>query len=259
MIVLILSAVYCSSSGTKSILFLQGDLVLEEDIPSQLVHEESEENLQDQDRPKNLMRTSDLVNPDQDSSDLCGGTRRRNNVTPLYQRVLSALIVEDESEEFAENSGGRNISFQYTRDNSPGDSYLPIDFEPGSTNGIDFNYESMLSFQSQKQSSLDGFSCNRSTTINGISGFHKNSYNDYSLQGSNGFMHSKTGMFPGLSGNNDEKAAIHSNALGIAAYDCQYEELDLEDKLLMELQSVGLYPETVVSSISQVFVHSLKL
>ncbi|KAI9387908.1 hypothetical protein POPTR_010G238400v4 [Populus trichocarpa] len=222
-----------------------GDLVLEEDIPSQLVHEESEENLQDQDRPKNLMRTSDLVNPDQDSSALCGGTRRRNNVTPLYQRVLSALIVEDESEEFAENSGGRNISFQYTRDNSPGDSYLPIDFEPGSTNGIDFNYESMLSFQSQKQSSLEGFSCNGSTTINGISGFHKNSYNDYSLQGSNGFMHSKTGMFPGLSENNDEKPAIHSNALGIAAYDCQYEELDLEDKLLMELQSVGLYPETV--------------
>ncbi|KAJ6900834.1 hypothetical protein NC652_026813 [Populus alba x Populus x berolinensis] len=222
-----------------------GDLVLEEDIPSQLVHEESEENLHNQDRPKNLARTSDLVNPDQDSSALCGGSRRRNNVTPLYQRVLSALIVEDESEEFAENSGGRNISFQYTRDNSPGDSYLPIDIEPGSTNGIDFNYESMLSFQSQKQSSLDGFSCNGSTTINGISGFHKNSYNDYSLQGSNGFMHSKTGMFPGLSENNDEKPAIHSNAFGIAAYDCQYEELNLEDKLLMELQSVGLYPETV--------------
>ncbi|KAG6758612.1 hypothetical protein POTOM_038971 [Populus tomentosa] len=222
-----------------------GDLVLEEDIPSQLVHEESEENLQDQDRPKNLVRTSDLVNPDQDSSALCGGSRRRNNVTPLYQRVLSALIVEDESEEFAENSGGRNISFQYNRDNSPGDSCLPIDFEPVSTNGIDFNYESMLSFQSQKQSSLDGFSCNGSTTINGISGFHKNSYNDYSLQRSNGFMHSKTGMFPGLSENNDEKPAIHSNAFGIAAYDCQFEELDLEDKLLMELQSVGLYPETV--------------
>ncbi|KAJ6901367.1 hypothetical protein NC651_019198 [Populus alba x Populus x berolinensis] len=33
-------------------------------------------------------------------------------------------------------------------------------------------------------------------------------------------------------------ACLHMN--------CQYEQLGLEDKLLMELQSVGLYPETVV-------------
>ncbi|KAJ6433033.1 hypothetical protein OIU84_020126, partial [Salix udensis] len=220
------------------------DLVLEEDIPSHLVHEESEENFQDQDQPKFLVRTSDLVNPDRDNIALCGGSRR-NNVTPLYQRVLSALIVEDESEEFAENSGGRNISFQYTRDNSPGDSCLPVDFELGSTNGIDFNYESMLSFQSQKQSSLEGFSCNGSTTINRTGDLKKKSYNDHLVQESNGFMHLKTGVLPGLSKNNDKKPSIHSNAFGISAYDCPYEELDLDDKLLMELQSVGLYPETV--------------
>ncbi|KAG5237874.1 spectrin beta chain, brain [Salix suchowensis] len=231
-------------SEDLSFLKQHDDLVLEEDIPSHLVHEESEENLQDQGQPKFLVRTSDLVNPDRDNIALCGGSRR-NNVTPLYQRVLSALIVEDESEEFAENSGGRNISFQYTRDNSPGDSCLPIDSELGSTNGIDFNYESKLSFQSQKQSSLDGFSCNGSTTINRTGDFHKKSYNDHLVQESNGFMHLKTGMFPGLSENNDKKPSIHSNAFGISAYDCPYEELDLEDKLLMELQSVGLYPETV--------------
>uniref|UniRef100_A0A6N2M3P1 Uncharacterized protein n=1 Tax=Salix viminalis TaxID=40686 RepID=A0A6N2M3P1_SALVM len=201
------------------------DLVLEEDIPTSPVHEESEENFQDQDQPKFLVRTSDLVNPDRDNIALCGGSRR-NNVTPLYQRVLSALIVEDESEEFAENSGGRNISFQYTRDNSPGDSCLPVDFELGSTNGIDFNYESI-------------------TTINTDRDLKKKSYNDHLVQESNGFMLLKTGVLPGLSKNNDKKPSIHSNAFGISAYDCPYEELDLDDKLLMELQSVGLYPETV--------------
>jgi len=235
---------------TKSAMFLQGDFVLEEDIPSQLIHEESERNLQDQDPPKKLVRTSDLVDPKQDNSAVCGGSRTRNKATPLYQRVLSALIVEDGSEEFAENSGGRNISFQCTGDSSPGDDdCLSVDFESGSTNGIDFDYESMLGFQHQKQSSVDGFSCNGNSTVNRIGGFHNNSYIDHLVQGGNGFMHSKTGMFPGSFENNDEKSTIHSNAISMSAYDCQYEQLGLEDKLLMELQSVGLYPETVVLSL----------
>ncbi|KAJ6901384.1 hypothetical protein NC651_019214 [Populus alba x Populus x berolinensis] len=229
-----------------------GDFVLEEDIPSQLIHEESERNLQDQDPPKKLVRTSDLVDPKQDNSAVCGGSRTRNKVTPLYQRVLSALIVEDGSEEFAENSGGRNISFQCTGDSSPGDDCLSVDFEPGSTNGIDFNYESMLGFQRQKQSSVDGFTCNGNSTVNRIGGFHNNSYNDHLVQGGNGFMHSKTGMFPGSFENNDEKSTIHSNAFSMSAYDCQYEQLGLEDKLLMELQSVGLYPETVMERIEAI-------
>eukprot|EP00258_Populus_trichocarpa_P046232 XP_024462251.1 uncharacterized protein LOC7490896 isoform X2 [Populus trichocarpa] len=232
-------------SGDSSYLKQQGDFVLEEDIPSQLIHEESERNLQDQDPPKKLVRTSDLVDPKQDNSAVCGGSRTRNKATPLYQRVLSALIVEDGSEKFAENSGGRNISFQCTGDSSPGDDCLSVDFEPGSTNGIDFNYESMLGFQHQKQSSVDGFSCNGNSTVNRIGGFHNNSYIDHLVQGGNGFMHSKTGMFPGSFENNDEKSTIHSNAISMSAYDCQYEQLGLEDKLLMELQSVGLYPETV--------------
>ncbi|KAJ6428770.1 hypothetical protein OIU84_020439 [Salix udensis] len=158
-----------------------GDSVLEEDIPSWRIHE-GEKNLQDKNPPKTLARISDLVDPDQDNSAVCGGSRTRNKATPLYQRVLSALIVEDGSEEFAENSGGRDISFQCTGDTSPG---------------------------------------------------------------GNGFMHSKTGMFPGIFENSDEKSAIHSNVFNMSAYDCHYEQLGLEEKLLMELQSVGLYPETV--------------
>ncbi|KAJ6727428.1 hypothetical protein OIU79_005334 [Salix purpurea] len=197
-----------------------GDSVLEEDIPSWLVHE-GEKNLQDQNPPKTLARISDLVDPDQDNSAKMG--------LKNLQR----------------NSGGRDISFQCTGDTSPGNDCLSMDFEPGNTNGIDFNYESMLGFQSQKQSSVDGFSCNGSSTTNRTGGFHNNSCNDHLVQGGNGFMHSKTGMFPGIFENSDEKSAIHSNVFNMSAYDCHYEQLGLEEKLLMELQSVGLYPETV--------------
>ncbi|KAG5239546.1 Luminal-binding protein [Salix suchowensis] len=171
--------------------------------------------LADQNPPKTLARISDLVDPDQDNSAVCGGSRTRNKATPLYQRVLSALIVEDGSEEFAENSGGRIFLFN------------------------------VLEILLQKQSSVDGFSCNGSSTTNRTGGFHNNSCNDHLVQGGNGFMHSKTGMFPGIFENSDEKSAIHSNVFNMSAYDCHYEQLGLEEKLLMELQSVGLYPETV--------------
>lgn len=228
-------------------MFFQCDLVPEEDFHPQLVSEDKR-SLHDQVQPKKSASSIDLVDEGQDDGTLRGRSTRRNKVTPLYQRVLSALIVEDESEEFEENKGGRNISFQYGRGGSPGDSCLPIDFVPGNKDGTEPDYDSLLGFQTQKQSSMDGFSCNGSTTINRATGFHNHLYNDDLFQGVNTFKHSKVGMSPRNSENNDGRPAIHTNASNISASDCQYEQLCLDDKLLMELQSVGLYPETVVTS-----------
>ena len=44
----------------------------------------------------------------------------RKPVVPLYQRVLSALIMEDDMEEFEEGSGARVMSFHDSRDYSFG-------------------------------------------------------------------------------------------------------------------------------------------
>lgn len=222
--------------------------MLEVDFQSQLVHEESAKNLQSQDHPNKWARTLDLEDQDQDSSSLCGSSKRLNDVAPLYQRVLSALIVEDESEEFAENSGGRSISFQYTGDTSPDDNCLSIESEH--MDGMEFSYESLLGFQTRKQSSVNVLSCNGSSNISRATGFNNHSFDDHLVQGGKGFMHSNMGMLPGPTENNGKKPTIHLNASGISAFDCQYEDLGLEDKLLMELHSIGLYPETVVSCIS---------
>ena len=88
----------------------------------------------------------------------------------------------------------------------------------------------MLGFQSQKQLSVDDFPFNGSTTINRTNSLHNNPCNDNLVQGGNAFMQSKSGVFLG-----PFEPVVHSNALSISSYGCQYEQRGLEDKLLIEL------------------------
>ncbi|EEF37407.1 conserved hypothetical protein [Ricinus communis] len=206
--------------------------------------EESEKSLQDHIWPKK--KTSrDLADQGLNNGPSAGIMEARNQDTPLYQRVLSALIVEDESEEFEENIGGRNLCFQNSRYMSPGDTCLPIDYEPADNHAIEFDYDSVLDFQTQKQSSTDGFSCNGNAPTDGVTGCHSQLYNDELFQGGQGFMPSEIAMFPVQSGDNDGRLAVQIKASGISALDGRYQQLCLEEKLLMELQSIGLYPESV--------------
>ncbi|KAM7463800.1 hypothetical protein LguiA_031921 [Lonicera macranthoides] len=97
-----------------------------------------------------------------------------NKVTPLYQRVLSALIVEDEIEDYEEINVGRSMSVQNTTCGFPYDTL--IEAEPRKRDGMEFECDSML---------------------------------------------------------------------GMSSFDCQYEQMGLNDKLLLELQSIDLYPDVV--------------
>ncbi|XP_021685356.2 uncharacterized protein LOC110668421 isoform X2 [Hevea brasiliensis] len=220
-----------------------GDLVHQEDFQPQLISEASERSLQDHVWP-NKQLTISLVDQGMENGKSCGNLEKRNQATPLYRRVLSVLILEDEYEEIEENNGGRNISFQNWRDRSPGDTCLPLDFEPRKSDRTELDYDSMLGFQTKKQSYVDGVPCNGNATINRAASFHIQLCNDDSFQGAQGFMSSKVGMFPGHSGNNDGKLVVQTNASGICALDCNYVQ-SLEERLLMELQSIGLYPEIV--------------
>lgn len=101
--------------------------------------------------------------------------RRFSKVTPLYQRVLSALIVEDEIEDYEEINVGRSMSVQNTTCGFPYD--MLIEAEPRKRDGMEFECDSML---------------------------------------------------------------------GMSSFDCQYEQMCLNDKLLLELQSIDLYPDIVV-------------
>lgn len=160
--------------------------------------------------------------------------RRLSKVTPLYQRVLSALIVEDEIEEVEENSIERNVSLQYFAND------LRRDAEPRKRGRIEFEHGSTFGAQPWKQGTGDGFvSCNGSDTSNRNT-FVQNPPQDELLQGESGFVYSEVGVLVGVSSNDlDGPQAVLTNG--------QYEKMCIEEKLLLELQSIGLCLDAVVS------------
>ncbi|KAK4593328.1 hypothetical protein RGQ29_017447 [Quercus rubra] len=171
---------------------------------------------------------------------------RMTKVTPLYQRVLSALIEEEETEEFEENNGERDMSYQYSRNDSPNDTSLHIDGDHTNRAKTESESVSMLSLQTQRQCAVNRFSCNGSTNCTRGTSIHNKLSNGNLFQGDNGFLHSNIEMFPLFSDYGvDEPLAEDKNASGIFPVDCQYDQMCLEEKLVLELQSVGLYPETV--------------
>ncbi|KAA8539132.1 hypothetical protein F0562_025824 [Nyssa sinensis] len=218
-----------------------GDLVHGEiSVADALVTGEKDRSLQNKINSNGTARMVDLVDQIQDVESLCGRLDlegRFNKITPLYQRVLSALIAEDEIEEFEENGMGRNVSLQCVTDDSPYDMCLAIDTE---------HRKSVFGVQTQKQFTTNKFlSCNGITTSDRSLSIQNPPCNDELLQGDGGFVHSEVGVLAGLSGNDLDGPQIVKKGFGISSFDCHYEQMCLDDKLLLELQSIGLYPETV--------------
>ncbi|CAN0916762.1 hypothetical protein LINGRAHAP2_LOCUS29888 [Linum grandiflorum] len=166
---------------------------------------------------------------------------------PLYQRVLSALIEEDECEEFNVHCEGKNMHPHYASDDSHCGSCNPIDIEPRDRDRTESEVESAVNFHTQRSYFLDGFSCNKGIASNTI----RNPVMSSSLL-SNGQW--KGGddevSHPDLTHGND----ISSNDLGLlhareyaipgfSSSDRQYQLMCLDDRLMLELQSIGICPE----------------
>ncbi|KAJ4720590.1 Spectrin beta chain, brain [Melia azedarach] len=194
--------------------------------------------------PKESSRALELSDEVQDNGDFCRtlDSEGRNEETPLYQRVLSALIVEDETEELEESSGGRNIPFHYSRDNYHGATSLRVDPDSRKRDKIEFEYDSFLAHQDHTQFPVDRLSCNGSTTLNRGIGIQNQLYNDNFSNGGSGLLHSENGFSE--NGRNGPQAP-YSNASGISSFDWQYEQICVRDRLMLELQSIGLYLEAV--------------
>ncbi|XP_065870309.1 uncharacterized protein [Euphorbia lathyris] len=224
------------------------DLLYQEDLKSHLAFEENEKCFEDHDFPKKLT-DKNLTNQVLENGPSCEMLEGIDQLTPLYQRVLSALIVEDEcEEEFEENNEGRNISFQNNRDRPPGDSYFAIEFDPRNKDRMDFHYDSMLGlgFQTDKLSAVDDFSCHGNGTVNRASSvYHNQLHIDDCFQGDQGFLISKLTEFPKYLGDSNGMLSAETNASVISTFDCQYQQTCLEERLLMELQSIGLHLEKV--------------
>lgn len=228
------------------LLCSQGDL--HQDIPAskKVVAGEIGRSLQNQIESKDSARMVKFADQSPDFDVVCENLeseRRLRKVTPLYQRVLSALIVDDEIEELEENDMARNESLQRCT------NVAQYNAEPTERDAVQFEHESPVGNQTWKQCAGNRFfSCNGSTT-SGRSPVIQNppEHNNGLLEGKNGYLYSNFGVFDGLSGNDlDGSQIVRTNSFNIPSLDSQYEKMCMEDKLMLELQSVGIYVDTVV-------------
>ncbi|XP_019448826.1 PREDICTED: uncharacterized protein LOC109351715 isoform X1 [Lupinus angustifolius] len=145
--------------------------------------------------------------------------------TTLFQRLFCTLIVEDESEESYYQSEVKNISRQSASDDSHCGSCNQIDFEPKDRDRIDSEVESNTFRYPNTSSSL------QSTGV--WQGDEELSISDIT----------HTGEIC-----SDDLDQLQPAELSIPCFpstDGQYQMMSLDDRLLLELQSIGLYPETL--------------
>ncbi|XP_050369602.1 uncharacterized protein LOC126787743 isoform X2 [Argentina anserina] len=180
-------------------------------------------------------------NFNQDSSkteSLCDkfGIRRLDKVTPLYQRVLSALIQEDESEELYNLREGKSMHLQCASDDSHCGSCNQSDVGPKDWDRMESEVESKVDIQNQKSCLLDRVSFDLSGGTNTFRNRNREQWH-----GDDEFSHSDAAhtyeIYPGQLQHRDASTPSYPS-------DFQYQSMCLDDKLLLELQSIGLYPET---------------
>ncbi|KAG2674434.1 hypothetical protein I3760_13G135300 [Carya illinoinensis] len=172
-------------------------------------------------------------------------TRKSDKFTPLYQRVLSALIEEDEIEEFYHHGEGKTLSLQYASDDSHRGSCYQIDIEPKDWDKMESEVESKVDSQTQSNY-LDRLSCDSSIRSNSqrnptvSSSLHSNER----WRGDYEFAHFDLGPTSEICLDNlGQLQAGELSAGNLSPYTCHYQLLSLDDRLLLELQSIGLYPE----------------
>lgn len=173
---------------------------------------------------------------------------RMDKVTPLFQRLLCALIEEDENEESYHQREARNISRQCASDDSHCGSCNQVDFEPKDRDRTESEVESQVDFQIQKNCMLDRLSCNKSTTSNTFR--YPNTPSSLQStgvwQGDEEFSVSDITHTSEICSNDLDQLQPELSNPSFPSTDCEYQLMSLDDKLLLELQSIGIYPEILV-------------
>ncbi|XP_014513626.1 uncharacterized protein LOC106772023 isoform X2 [Vigna radiata var. radiata] len=180
---------------------------------------------------KEISLMDNMVDQHLDFSILCRQMGSEGNKgAPLYQRVLTALIIDDQIDEDIVGDG--HMTFLCERD---GSSQLPCFFH-GVENQSNIKMEYV--FNSGK------VSCNGNA-------MHTSCANipikepGVSLQIDQGSLYPETERLAILSeDDNDRSLGMHINSCS-SSFSCHFEQMSMEDKLLLELESVGLYPEQV--------------
>lgn len=181
---------------------------------------------------KEIPLMDDMVDQHLDFSILCRQMGSEGNkVAPLYQRVLTALIIDDQIDEDIVGDG--HMSFLCERD---GSSQLPCFFQ-GVENQSNIKMEYV--FNSGK------VSCNGNAMHTSCANIPMKEPG-VSLQIDQGSLYPETRLSMLSEDGNDGSLGMHINSCS-SSFSCHFEQMSMEDKLLLELQSIGLYPEQVVS------------
>ncbi|KAK8683347.1 hypothetical protein V6N13_039411 [Hibiscus sabdariffa] len=164
-------------------------------------------------------------------------------VTPLYQRVLSALVDGDESEEIYHRNEAKNMSLHYASDDSHCGSCNLMDVEFRDRDRMESEVESNADFQCQKNSFLDWMSGDVSVASNTF----RNCSVSNSLHSSERWLGdddlSHMDMGPVSEICSTDMGQLQYKDINVS--DCQYQLMCLDDKLLLELNSIGVYPESL--------------
>ncbi|XP_019058252.1 PREDICTED: uncharacterized protein LOC104814789 isoform X3 [Tarenaya hassleriana] len=166
--------------------------------------------------------------------------RKLNESTPLYKRVLSALIEEDDGEEVVQFGEGKNLFLHYASDDSHCGSCTHIDTETRERDRMESEVESNADIETLKNCLFDRFSCDRNvkTSVSGRS-------NEQWL-GGDGLLHSEIALGNEIWSNSmDQLQTRGINIPNFSSSDSQYQLMSLDDRLLLELQSIGVYPEAL--------------
>ncbi|XP_024990144.1 uncharacterized protein LOC112524526 isoform X2 [Cynara cardunculus var. scolymus] len=161
-----------------------------------------------------------------------------NGFMPLYQRVLSALIIEDDIDGLEEGEA-RNIQVQNAYGASTYDSHHLGGSEPREGARMENECDTMFCNRAQSLHST-----NKSFPSNGgINSFRSCTINSPVSEDG----HSEAELLAGIPKSFLKKSprTLQMEGLGKISLGCQYEQMCLDDKLLLELQSIGLCPDTL--------------
>ncbi|KAK1288510.1 hypothetical protein QJS10_CPB19g00383 [Acorus calamus] len=161
---------------------------------------------------------------------------------PLSQRLLAAFIIEDEMNEAEHNVGQRNAYMQLTGDESPYGMNTHVESGPKEAYGVDSEPE--LEFDQRTQKNC---SCNGSTASNSFRSPLRNLlYNNEQWQENDVSVNSEFGNGSGFDQNNIHRAQpVAMNSSDICSNECQYQQMSLDERIALELHSIGLFPDAV--------------
>ncbi|MBA0650576.1 hypothetical protein Goklo_017979 [Gossypium klotzschianum] len=173
--------------------------------------------------------------------------KKFDKVTPLYQRVLSALIEEDDSDELYHRIEAKNMSLHYASDDSHCGSCNLMDVEFRDRDKMESEVESNADFQCQRNSLLDRLSGDVSVASNTFrNGSMSNSlHSSERWLGDDDFAHLDTGPVSEICSTDLGKLQHKEINVSDSPLDSQYQLMGVDDKLLLELNSIGLYTDSL--------------